>query len=188
MSEAGVVYTLVDDSHFKFAGIRTEAITGYYMTEDQGRTLSVFPMDEKLRHYVPFQPVEETIKYAGTLATEGGDRIMIYGDDGEKFGSWPQTYKHIYEDGWLKRFFEALVANARVDRDGHARRGVREPCAEGQDLPARLQLPRDDGVGAAERGARGARGPREGSHRRGARGEGEVLLPRHLLAQFPGAL
>jgi len=29
-------------------------------------------------------------------------------DDGEKFGLWPGTYRHVYEEGWLARFFEAL--------------------------------------------------------------------------------
>lgn len=30
------------------------------------------------------------------------------GDDLEKFGAWPETNKHVYKDGWLGRFFEAL--------------------------------------------------------------------------------
>ncbi len=112
MSDAGVKYTLVDDSHFKFAGFRSESITGYCLTEDQGRTVKVFPMDEKLRYYIPFQNPEETIKYLASLATEGGHRVMVYADDGEKFGVWPQTYKHIYEDGWLRRFLDLLQDNS----------------------------------------------------------------------------
>jgi alpha-amylase len=30
------------------------------------------------------------------------------GDDCEKFGVWPGTYDHVYKNGWLKRFLEAL--------------------------------------------------------------------------------
>ena len=31
------------------------------------------------------------------------------GDDGEKFGAWPDTYEHCWgEDGWVDRFFDAL--------------------------------------------------------------------------------
>ena len=37
--------------------------------------------------------------------------MVVFGDDGEKFGTWPETKKHVYEDGWLVRFFDALVAN-----------------------------------------------------------------------------
>ena len=37
--------------------------------------------------------------------------IAVFGDDGEKFGAWPETKKHVYDDGWLARFFDLLVAN-----------------------------------------------------------------------------
>ena len=33
------------------------------------------------------------------------------GDDGEKFGTWPQTKEHVYDDGWLEQFFQALTDN-----------------------------------------------------------------------------
>jgi alpha-amylase len=31
-------------------------------------------------------------------------------DDGEKFGAWPGTYRHVYEGGWLDRFFDRVLA------------------------------------------------------------------------------
>ncbi|MGE3776765.1 MAG: alpha-amylase/4-alpha-glucanotransferase domain-containing protein, partial [Pirellulaceae bacterium] len=37
--------------------------------------------------------------------------VMVFGDDGEKFGTWPETKRHVYTDGWLHRFFDALLAN-----------------------------------------------------------------------------
>ena len=37
--------------------------------------------------------------------------MVVFGDDGEKFGTWPETNKHVYDDGWLERFFDALVEN-----------------------------------------------------------------------------
>ena len=37
--------------------------------------------------------------------------MVVFGDDGEKFGTWPETKKHVYDDGWLVRFFDALVQN-----------------------------------------------------------------------------
>ena len=45
------------------------------------------------------------------LAEEQDDPIAVFGDDAEKFGVWPDTKKHVYQDGWLERFFDALVAN-----------------------------------------------------------------------------
>ena len=45
------------------------------------------------------------------MAEEHPDAIVVFGDDGEKFGTWPETKKHVYDDGWLARFFDALVQN-----------------------------------------------------------------------------
>ena len=37
--------------------------------------------------------------------------MVVFGDDGEKFGTWPDTKQHVYEHGWLRQFFDALAAN-----------------------------------------------------------------------------
>src|SRR5438445_76703 len=36
-------------------------------------------------------------------------------DDGEKFGVWPGTHAHVYEKGWLDRFFDRLLATEWLD-------------------------------------------------------------------------
>jgi alpha-amylase len=36
----------------------------------------------------------------------------VFGDDGEKFGTWPGTREHVYDRGWLTQFFDVLVANS----------------------------------------------------------------------------
>jgi alpha-amylase len=38
--------------------------------------------------------------------------VVAFGDDGEKFGGWPDTKEHVYANGWLTRFFDALLANS----------------------------------------------------------------------------
>ncbi len=40
---SGVRYTVLDDFHFKNAGLAEDQLAGYYITEDDGRVLSVFP-------------------------------------------------------------------------------------------------------------------------------------------------
>jgi len=112
VAESGMSYVAVDDSHFKFAGLTGADLAGYYLTEDQGRMLNVFPMDELLRYYIPFQAPEKTIEYLRTHASDSGAALITYADDGEKFGSWPGTHKHVYLDGWLERFFKLLTENA----------------------------------------------------------------------------
>ncbi|HVM32650.1 MAG TPA: alpha-amylase/4-alpha-glucanotransferase domain-containing protein [bacterium] len=113
LAEAGVKYIVMDDAHFKATGLREDETFGYYLMEEQGRTLGVFPISEKMRYLVPFQDVNETINYLRSVATEEGDRCVVLMDDGEKFGGWPDTYQWVYEQGWLERFLQALTDNAQ---------------------------------------------------------------------------
>ena len=112
LAEAGVKYLVMDDAHFKAAGLREDETFGYYLMEEQGETVGVFPISEKMRYMVPFRAVEESIQYLQSVATEEGDRCVVLMDDGEKFGGWPDTHKWVYEEGWLERFFTALEENA----------------------------------------------------------------------------
>ena len=93
------------------AGLTDSQLQGYLITEDEGRVLSVFPGSEKLRYTIPFASPEETIGHLAWLSEQRPGAVCLFGDDGEKFGTWPETKKHVYEDGWLCRFFDALVAN-----------------------------------------------------------------------------
>jgi hypothetical protein len=100
LAEAGVEYTLLDEEHFRYAGVRD--LHASYITEDEGRALRVFPIDKTLRYLIPFRPLVELDGYLGPIRESGGTAIL--GDDGEKFGVWPGTRKWVYEDGWLERF------------------------------------------------------------------------------------
>jgi|SRR6056297_3303752 len=109
--EAGIQYTVLDDFHFRAAGLTDEEMTGYFLTEDDGRTLRIFPGSERLRYSIPFQPAEETIAYCREVAERAPGSVLTFGDDGEKFGTWPDTKVHVYEHGWLRSFFNALSDN-----------------------------------------------------------------------------
>ncbi len=111
ISEAGVKYTIVDDSHFKYSGLTEEELLGYFLTEEQGHTLNLFSSSKFLRYSIPFQEPEDTIKYFRKIASEDGNNLIVYGDDGEKFGVWPETHKHCYQDRWIERFFGEIEKN-----------------------------------------------------------------------------
>jgi alpha-amylase len=106
--EAGVEYILVDDHHFIKSGIQPEKLSGYYITEDRGKTVKVFPGSELLRYLIPFRSVDEFESELKKLSDDDDVSGIIYGDDGEKFGVWPGTYKWVFEDGWLESFFERI--------------------------------------------------------------------------------
>ena len=109
--DAGMRYTMLDDRHFKNAGLADDELHGYYVTEDDGRVLSIFPGSELMRYLIPFADPQETINALGAIAEKQPGATVMFADDGEKFGTWPDTRKHVYEDGWLRRFFDLLCEN-----------------------------------------------------------------------------
>ena len=118
IAEAGLDYCVLDDGHLKAAGLRDGEIDGHFLTEDDGRVVALFPGDENLRYLLPFRPPGEAIDFLRGVAdareAAGAPRgtAVTFGDDGEKFGTWPGTKATVYDKGWLRAFFEALADNA----------------------------------------------------------------------------
>ncbi len=111
IAEAGIRYTVLDDFHFKNAGLQEDQLHGYYTTEDEGRLLNIFPGSEPLRYRIPFASPQETIDHLRQIAEQHPGAVVMFGDDGEKFGTWPETKQHVYDNGWLRNFLQALTDN-----------------------------------------------------------------------------
>ena len=109
--EAGMEYTLLDDTHFRNAGLNEDDLNGYYLTEESGRLLKVFAGGERLRYLIPYADPGQLIEHCRGIANRFPNPVLIFGDDGEKFGVWPGSKDHVYRDGWLRRFFTALREN-----------------------------------------------------------------------------
>ncbi len=112
LSAAGIEHFPLDDYHFKLSGLDDSDLRGYFLTEENGKAIKVFPGSEKLRYFIPFREVQEVISHLEEVFSKGGSPLLTLADDGEKFGVWPETHKHCYENGWLERFFSALEENA----------------------------------------------------------------------------
>jgi hypothetical protein len=112
LARAGVGYTLLDETHFsKTPGFRAGE-GGYYLTEDQGESVAVVPIDDFLRHAIPFDPPEKVIEFLLDRAGESDDVLYTFADDGEKLGSWPGTHEWVYEKGWMDELLEMVADNA----------------------------------------------------------------------------
>ncbi len=111
LHDAGIKYSVIDDTHFKYAGLTEEDLTGYFGSEEMGKCVNLFPISKKLRYTIPFQHPDETIKHLQKMASEDGQTIIVFADDGEKFGVWPDTFRHVYENGWLEQFFQTIEQN-----------------------------------------------------------------------------
>ena len=108
MAEAGIAYTVLDDEHLLRAGLGKDELGESYITEDQGLPLVVMPGSVKLRYLIPFRDVNATIKELRERHAAGA-KLVVYADDGEKFGAWPGTYQRVHKDGWLEQFFTAIA-------------------------------------------------------------------------------
>jgi 4-alpha-glucanotransferase len=112
LAAAGVEYIMLDDSHLKAAGLAENQLSGYYLTEDDGHLLRVFPGSERLRYEIPFAAPTAGVETMRRIAENRPGAVVVFADDGEKFGSWPETKKPVYEDGWLRQFFDCVRANS----------------------------------------------------------------------------
>lgn len=107
LHDAGVHFALVDDRHFLVSGFSPEQLHAPYRTEQDGKQIALFPIDERLRYLIPFQPPEETAHYLRALRSRG-HRLAVLADDAEKFGGWPGTKEWVYDRGWIDRFFSTM--------------------------------------------------------------------------------
>lgn len=115
LAEAGVDYVFLDDSHFKLAGIPEDDLCAHFVTEEQGSAIHVVPINQPLRHGIPFEKPDKPIDFLKAAADSGDGKWLAFADDGEKLGSWPGTYQHVYEERWLGRFFGKLLATPQIE-------------------------------------------------------------------------
>ena len=111
IATAGIDHVVVDDFHFKMAGLRDDELDGYYLTEEQNFLIKIFPGSEKLRYLIPFHRPEDTIEFLSALRSTERNRLAVMADDGEKFGVWPETHRTVYQEGWLDKFFTLIEQN-----------------------------------------------------------------------------
>ena len=109
VTAGGIEYTLLDDTHFRAAGLGEDDLSGPYLSEDEDRLLRIVPIHERLRYTIPFAPLEDTFDWLRQFAAKHPGGLAVFGDDGEKFGVWPGTQQHVFGDGWLRDFFAMLT-------------------------------------------------------------------------------
>jgi alpha-amylase len=119
LADCGIEYVAVDDYHFLCAGEPAGKLDSHFTTEEDGRRLDLFPISEQARYRLPFSPAEAAVEWLEHLAREG-HRAAIYFDDIEKFGIWPETYHWVYEQGWLTRFIEGVLASPLIRTGSYA--------------------------------------------------------------------
>lgn len=119
LADCGIRYVAVDDYHFLCTGLASDALDGYFSTEEDGRRLDLFPISEALRYRIPFVPAPDVVRHIEGLA-ETGHRAAVYFDDIEKFGIWPETFDWVYTGGWLEEFIHGVLASPTIRTSTYA--------------------------------------------------------------------
>jgi 4-alpha-glucanotransferase len=112
LAEAGVKYTVLDDIHFFSAGFEPQELFADYIAEDKGKTIRLVPGQKSLRYLIPWDTVDHVMQNLHETSRAHPDGLAAMGDDMEKFGGWPGTFEHCYEEGWLDQLFAAFEANS----------------------------------------------------------------------------
>ncbi len=114
LARAGIEYTLLDDHHFLLAGADPNRLGEPYRVESTMGQVGVFPIERELRYRIPFQAVPELLEFfsASPRANAG---VRVFGDDGEKFGSWPHTHDWVYGAGWLDAWLSAMEERRGIE-------------------------------------------------------------------------
>ncbi len=112
IKNSGIDYTFLDDNHFRTAGFEGADLYRACITEDQGKVLVVYPISVQLSSMVPASTPEEAVELILSQASEDGDRLAVFLNDGERYGLWEKRGKKIFKDGWFDRFF-ALIAEEK---------------------------------------------------------------------------
>jgi len=130
LNRSGIKYTVMDDYHFQCAGFDAEGLDGYYMSEEGGEPIGLFPISQKLRYAIPFLNVESAIRAIKSYNRQEDSAAIIF-DDAEKFGMWPGTHEWVYEKGWLETFVQAVLADDEIETrhfgeyfEAHRPRGI----------------------------------------------------------------
>ncbi|GEM_PF-2164021 len=102
LAKSRIHYTCLSKEYFTSSGLLEKEITGYYLTEEEGRKVAVFPIQFELNELIlkssPDEVLKEVIDHAKSTSSEKPSIVLFYNGliDNE------DTVK------WLKNFFQII--------------------------------------------------------------------------------
>jgi len=150
LKNSGLDYVFLDDTYLKVAGLRGEELSFPCLTEDQGKTIRIFPINVELRQ--SFLDADPDQSYAQLLATKkrldkssrtedpvitvfiDKNNLSIGRDSVEAWEShpwWDRFFTHLLED---RENFQPLLPSQQ-NKTGMGGKKIYFPCL----LPSRLE-------------------------------------------------
>ncbi len=107
---SGINYIFLDENHFRSAGIEGDSLYTPCITEDQGKTLYVFPLTTSLIAEIPHTSPEKIIERILSHANKNGPVVTLV-VPGENFGLYNETKQLCYKEKWIETFLSLLQEN-----------------------------------------------------------------------------
>lgn len=111
LKASGMEYIFLDDHHFVTGGFRNGDLYRTVITEDQGKTVIVFPICHEFRDSVCNDSPESVIARLKKLHREDEERVIVAIYDGMIYGSSGESAKRCYDEKWLHNFFNLIREN-----------------------------------------------------------------------------
>ena len=105
-------YAFLDDYHFIAAGLSGPDLVRPCITEDQGKTIVVFPICHDLKLIARQGPPEDVISFIAEHASDDPSQVFVLIEEGERYaesthGDASPTLHNV----WIERFVELLDEN-----------------------------------------------------------------------------
>jgi hypothetical protein len=112
MKSSGMEYVFLDDHHFRAAGLTGENMQRPCLTEDQGKTIIVFPVSNALLAAAREKTPEEVLAYIKSQRSDDPSRVLVLIDECERYvDSFATKGKGATDDSWLHQFVYLVREN-----------------------------------------------------------------------------
>lgn len=111
LKSSGIEYAFLDDHHFVAAGLSGSELMRPCITEDQGKTIVVFPVCHELRTLSRSGSPQDLVDYLRKCRTDDDSQVLTLMDRGESYRDGSNTRGPAAHNEWLSRFVELLQDN-----------------------------------------------------------------------------
>ncbi|MEW5814789.1 MAG: alpha-amylase/4-alpha-glucanotransferase domain-containing protein [Spirochaetota bacterium] len=109
LSNSGMDYIFLHDQHFIEAGFTERDLFAPCITEDQGKTLAVYPICRQITERIPSATPEEVVDSILDLRAFEEERVVVVFVSGDKLGLVGNTHILCYKQGWFEKFLTLVI-------------------------------------------------------------------------------
>jgi len=115
LANSGIEYVFLDDRHLAMAGLDEPDCLFPYLTEEQGKTVTILPLRVGMAQHVPHYSPDSLVLQLNELGVDQRDPLVVIMVPGARLGDEEGTRELCYgkqgEGGWLRSFFQLLEQN-----------------------------------------------------------------------------